>query len=70
MDWQLVLVSLIVLVAAVYLGRRSWRTWRGSKSGCGGSCACASKPKAAEGNGRAALIPSEQLTLRRREPGR
>ena len=69
MDWQLVIVALMVLVAALYLGRRSWRTWRVSKSGCAGSCGCASKAKPAESNGQATLIPSEQLTLRRREPG-
>jgi len=68
-DWQLVMVTLMVLVAAVYLGHRSWRTWRVSKSGCAGSCGCASKDKAAESNGHATLIPSEHLTLRRRGPG-
>ena len=68
MDWQLAIVVLIVAVATGYLIRQSWRTWSGRKSGCGGGCACDSKKPALEqANGTAALIPSEQITLRRRD---
>lgn len=66
MDWQLTTVAVLVMAALAYLGRQTWRTWFGRKSGCGGGCGC-SKP--AERNGQAALIPAEQLTLRRRERG-
>ncbi len=66
MDWQLLLVALTVTAAVVYLGRSSWRTWRGRKAGCG-SCSCAKSPApAAEANGSTTLIPVEQLSLRRR----
>jgi len=62
---QLILVGLIVLAAVVYLGRQSWRAWRGSASGCGGGC-----PKCPTTSAPAAEkvvhIPVEQLTLRRR----
>jgi hypothetical protein len=63
MDWQLIAVSGIVLVAAGYLLRQTWRTWSGRKAGCGG-CGCA-KEQSANAT-PAALIPAEQLRLRRR----
>ena len=61
MDWQLMLVVPAVALAALFLGRRSWRTWFG-RSGCAG-CGRAS---ATSGRPRETLIPAEQLTLRRR----
>ena len=64
MDWQLLIVGLAVLAAAAYLGRRAWRTWAGKGSGCG-SCSC--HARAAQTAPRATLIPSEQLTLLRRD---
>lgn len=62
MDTQLLIVGVIVSAAAVYLGRRSWRTWTGKKAGCGKGCDC-SGGKAAQ---RPALISSDELTLRMR----
>ena len=65
MDWQLLIVGLTVLAAAAYLGRRAWRTWAGKGSGCG-SCSCHAKATPQPGAGPA-LIPSDQLTLLRRD---
>jgi FeoB-associated Cys-rich membrane protein len=70
MTWQLIAVLVIVAAAAVYLIRQTWRTWSRKAGACGGGCGCARKtPTATGSNGTAALIPSEQLTLRRRTPG-
>jgi hypothetical protein len=63
MNWQLLLVALIVAGAALYLGRQTWRTWSGKKAGCGGGCGCA--PTAAGGS--STIIPPDELTLRLRE---
>ena len=71
MDWQLVVVGLIVAASCWYLVRQTWRSWSGKKSGCAG-CSCknpASSAGQAEGQGTAVtFIPSDQLALRRR-PG-
>lgn len=64
MNWQLITVALIVAAAVLYLGRRSWRTWFARSAGCGGGCGC-SESKAPSSAG--SLIPSEQLTIRRRQ---
>jgi hypothetical protein len=70
-DWQLILVITIVGAAAVYLARSTWRSWRASKSGCGGGCGCATKAADKPGlNGKTTLISSEQLTARLRDPDR
>jgi hypothetical protein len=66
MDWQLLAVSGIVLTAVAYLARQTWRTWSRKKSGCGGSCGCASSPPASS---QPTFIPLEQLGLRRSDPG-
>jgi hypothetical protein len=69
MDWQLLLVGLLVAGAAGYLVRQTWRTWTVSKTSCGGGCDCGGKATApTAGNGRATLIPPEQLSVRRRQP--
>ena len=60
MDPQLLIVSLIVSAAALYLGRRSWRTWTGKKSGCGKGCDCSGTKAGA----RSALISTDELTAR------
>ena len=60
-SWQLIVVSLIVVAAAGYLVRRSWRSWRFPGRGCGGSCGCGSaKPE----ENKVHFVPAEQLTLR------
>ncbi len=68
MNWQLLLVLVIVVTATAYLGWRSWRTWTASKrAGCGGGCGCAKTTPSATANGAGHFTPAEQLTLRRRE---
>jgi hypothetical protein len=59
MDPELLIVLLIVSVAALYLGRKTLRTWRGKGSCCSKGCGSGKKSDA-----RPPLIPSEQLTLR------
>jgi hypothetical protein len=63
MDWQIVTVSLCLAVAAVYLGRRAWRTWAGTGGRCGGSCGCAASASSAKPD---VLIGTEELTARLR----
>jgi hypothetical protein len=68
MDWQLIVVGLIVAASCMYLVRQTWRSWTGRKSGCAG-CSCKSTASPAgqsEGQAAITLIPADQLTLRRR----
>jgi hypothetical protein len=65
MDWQLLLVAVIVMLSLVYLGRQTVRTWRGKGAGCGG-CECATKSDRTKATAANTLIPVEQLKLRRR----
>ncbi len=65
MDWQLLLVAVLVMLALLYLGRQTLRTWRGKGAGCGG-CKCSSTAKAPNATGAETLIPRDQLQLRRR----
>jgi hypothetical protein len=62
MVWQLPVALLAIAVAAGYVLLRCWRAWRGTKSGCGGSCGCAKSTANAEN--QPALIQPEQLVLR------
>ena len=67
-DWQWLLVGLCTVAAAVYLTRRTWRTWFRKASacgGCGGGCAPSKKPADADGP---CVIPVDEVTLRRRGP--
>jgi hypothetical protein len=67
MDWQLLIVGVLVCVALAYLGRRTLRAWRGKGSGCGGGCKCPGTAQTSNATGTAhTLIPVEQITLRRR----
>jgi hypothetical protein len=71
MTWQLAVVGLIVAAAILYLARAGWRSWKGAKAGCAGGCGCGgTKAREVGGNGKAPLIPSEQLTLRQRDSRR
>jgi bacterioferritin-associated ferredoxin len=38
MEWQPVAVVAFIITATVYLGRATWKTWFGSKAGCGSGC--------------------------------
>jgi hypothetical protein len=61
MSWQLPIVLLIVLAAAAYLARRTWRSLTGRKAGgCAGCGGATSTPP----QGQRTLIPEEQLRLR------
>jgi hypothetical protein len=64
MDWQLLFVVVLVILALLYLGRQTLRTWRGKGAGCGG-CKC-SGTEAAANTAAETLIPLEQVRLRRR----
>jgi hypothetical protein len=68
MDGQLLAAAILIGVAGAYLLVRGWRTWRGLKGGdCAGGCGCAKTTPGNEKTG-GVLIPSEQITLRKR-PG-
>jgi hypothetical protein len=67
-DWQLILVGLIVAVAMAFLAKSAWQTLRGKARGCGGKCACPRRGAAAQPAESDRLIPSHQLILRRRDP--
>jgi hypothetical protein len=62
MDGQLVAVGVLVTLAALYVLRATWKTWAGDGSGCGGRCSCSGQ----QSQGQPALIPPEELTLRKR----
>lgn len=64
MDWQLLLVVVLVMLALLYLGRQTLRTWRGKGAGCGG-CKCPSTTSTPRSTTET-LIPLEQVKLRRR----
>ncbi len=70
MIMQSILVAVVVSLAAWYVLRQTWRTLAGKgKSGCGGSCSCASKsPSTPTSSSGAPLIPVEDLTTRLRRP--
>ncbi len=66
MNWQLLIVGVLVALALVYLGRQTLRTWRGRGTGCGG-CKCSGTAKTSHSAAPAdKLIPVEQVRLRRR----
>ncbi len=65
MDWQLLLVIVLVVLALLYLGRQTLRTWRGKGTGCGG-CKCPSTTKMPNTASTETLIPLEQVRLRKR----
>ena len=65
MDWQLLLVGVLVVLALAYLGRQTLHAWRGKASGCG-SCKCGPSKSADAAAIGDTLIPVEQVTLRRR----
>jgi len=68
-DWQLILVGLLISLAFLYLSRESWRSWAGRKSGCAGGCHCGSKAKAGE-KGQITWITPDQLSARLRPHSR
>jgi hypothetical protein len=65
MDWQLLLVIVLVVLALLYLGRQTLRTWRGKGAGCGG-CKCPSTAKTPNARSTETLIPIDLVRLRKR----
>jgi hypothetical protein len=63
-DWQLPLTLTLIATAGGYLGWRGLRTWRASRTGCGGGCGCSKAPATRGPQDTAALIPAEQLKMR------
>jgi hypothetical protein len=65
MAWQEWASAVLVAGAALYLVRRTWRTWFGRGAGCGGGCGkgCGGEPAK---DGTQAFVPAGELTLRRR----
>jgi hypothetical protein len=61
MDWQMIVALAVVTIAAAFILVRVLRSWRGTKSACGGSCGCA-KPAEAQPK----LIAPDQLVIRKR----
>lgn len=64
MDWQLLIVVVLVMLALLYLGRQTLRTWRGKGAGCGG-CKHHGTTNTMKATPET-LIPLEQVKLRRR----
>jgi ABC-type uncharacterized transport system YnjBCD permease subunit len=60
---QYAVVAVVVILAASYLVRQTWRTW--TRKGCGG-CGCAATKKAAPPAG--GLVTSDELLARVRRP--
>ncbi len=65
MEWQLILVALVIAGAIGYLARATWRTWRASRTGCGRGCGCSTKAPATT-----SLINTADLTARLRSRNR
>jgi|GEM_PF-2390552 ABC-type uncharacterized transport system YnjBCD permease subunit len=65
MDWQLLLVALLVMLALLYLGRQMLRTWRGLGTDCGG-CKRPSTAKIPNAATTETFIPIDQVCLRQR----
>jgi hypothetical protein len=43
LDWQNIIALVVVVVAAIYLARRSWQTLLRKGSRCGGCAGCSSQ---------------------------
>jgi len=69
MNGQMLIVIPLIVLAALYVGWRSWRTWTAQGKGCGGGCGsgCASGKHAAAKEQKPSWIPAEQVTLRIRK---
>jgi hypothetical protein len=66
MSWQLPVVVVLLVLAASYVGYRTWRTWFGkAREGCGGSCGCGKKAPA-QADHAETLISEDQLLARLR----
>jgi hypothetical protein len=61
MDFQLIMVWVLVAAAAIYIVRSLWKSLLGSGKGCGSGCGKCATTKNDEKPGR---IPLEQLKTR------
>lgn len=67
MDWQLLVVALLLVLAAGFVAQRTWRTWFAKPgAGCGGGCGC-SKPRTNPELPEEQLISEDQLLSRLRK---
>jgi hypothetical protein len=67
MLWQYLLVTVIILAAATFLVRQTWRTWFGAKDGCGGGCHCAGNKRNSKSRATGSAVPVisvDELTAR------
>lgn len=64
MDWQALVVGVLIVAAISYLARQTWRTWFGSKGGCSGGCSCPGKKAEAKTESPTTLISVNELTQR------
>jgi hypothetical protein len=62
MIWQWIAVLLCIALAAAYVARAAWRTWRPKPGGCAGGCGCATANKSVA---QETLIPADELKVRR-----
>jgi hypothetical protein len=65
LDWQILIVGVLVALAVIYLGRQTLRTWLGKATGCGSGCGKCSSTTSPESK-TDTWIPIEQITVRRR----
>jgi hypothetical protein len=57
-----------VAAAAAYIGRATWRSWRGGHVACGG-CSCAKASSTPADTAKPTWISPDQLTRRLRNGG-
>jgi hypothetical protein len=70
MDWQFVLVMVVVTLSAAYLLRRMVTTLFARKGSCGGGCGChAPVAKDSQTTSPVTIIPVDQLRVRSQNRG-
>jgi len=62
MDWQAIVVAVLVLTAVVYLARRAYRSFQ--RPGCGDGCSSCSSKGTGEAKGPDALV---QIRIRKKK---
>ncbi len=66
-DLQLTIALSAVALAASYLGRRAWKTWKGRTQGCSEGCHGPAQVDSPSSLGqKTVLIPKEEVVLRRK----
>jgi hypothetical protein len=70
LDWQFIVVTLSLAVAAAYVVRRGMQTFRSgrpgaTKAGSCGSCGSCSSGEKAAGNSTAGFVPLENLVSKK-----